>query len=528
MYITQGLHRHLQQQPDVVAIRAPGRNLTFAELEQRVARLAGAFKALGIGSGERVAMLSLNSHRYIEYYLAVPWADAVLNPVNSRWSVAEILYALDDSQTSLLIVDETFKAMGAQLIERASTVRQVIYAGDGGTPPGMLSYETLLAAAEPVQDARRHGDALAGIFYTGGTTGAPKGVMLSHNNLASSALATLSAGEYAARTVYLHVMPMFHVAGFAALNALLISGGTHILLPSFVPQAVLETIYRERVTQLLLAPTMLQMLLKWCDDNPQAAALLDLSSIERITYGASPITPALLDRACRMFQAASFTQGYGMTELSPMATVLTQEMHREAGRAKGRHRSGGRAAIGCEVRIVGPDHKPVATGEVGEVAVRGDNVMMGYWERPEETAKAVIDGWMHTGDGGYMDEEGYVYLVDRMKDMIISGGENVYSIEVENVVAQHPAVAQCAVIGIPDPQWGETVHAIVIAKAGAQLNAAELVAFCKDRIAGYKCPRSVDVRAEPFPLSGAGKVLKRELRRPFWESGAAAVQARAG
>ncbi|HEY8336329.1 MAG TPA: fatty-acid--CoA ligase, partial [Tardiphaga sp.] len=182
----------------------------------------------------------------------------------------------------------------------------------------------------------------------------------------------------------------------------------------------------------------------------------------------------------------------------------------------------------CEVRIVGPDHKPVATGEVGEVAVRGDNVMMGYWERPEETAKAVIDGWMHTGDGGYMDEEGYVYLVDRMKDMIISGGENVYSIEVENVVAQHPAVAQCAVIGIPDPQWGETVHAIVIAKAGAQLNAAELVAFCKDRIAGYKCPRSVDVRAEPFPLSGAGKVLKRELRRPFWESGAAAVQARAG
>jgi long-chain acyl-CoA synthetase len=169
----------------------------------------------------------------------------------------------------------------------------------------------------------------------------------------------------------------------------------------------------------------------------------------------------------------------------------------------------------------------VPNGEVGEVAVRGQNVMMGYWERPEETAKAVVDGWMHTGDGGYMDDEGYIYLVDRMKDMIISGGENVYSIEVENVVAQHPAVAQCAVIGIPDPQWGETVHALVIPKPGSSVNAAEIIAFCKEKIAGYKCPRSVDVRSEPFPLSGAGKVLKRELRRPFWEN-ATAMQAKAG
>jgi long-chain acyl-CoA synthetase len=214
--------------------------------------------------------------------------------------------------------------------------------------------------------------------------------------------------------------------------------------------------------------------------------------------------------------------------LSPLATHLPWDQHTgEAAARKNRQRACGRAAIGCEVRIVDADRKPVAPGVVGEVAVRGQNVMMGYWERPEETARALIDGWMHTGDGGYMDEEGYVYLVDRMKDMIISGGENVYSMEVENAIAQHPAVSQCAVIGIPSEQWGETVHAFVIPKAGAHVNAAEIIAFCKEKIAGYKCPRSVDVRTDPFPLSGAGKVLKRELRR-LHAQGSTPAQAKAG
>jgi long-chain acyl-CoA synthetase len=212
-----------------------------------------------------------------------------------------------------------------------------------------------------------------------------------------------------------------------------------------------------------------------------------------------------------------FMQAYGMTELSPIATLLMPEDHIGAGRAKGRHRSAGRAAVGVEVKIVDANDRPVPPGTVGEIAVRGDVVMMGYWNRPEETAKAVVDGWMHTGDGGRMDEDGFVYVVDRIKDMIITGGENVYSTEVENVVAQHPAVLQCAVIGIPDPQWGEAVHAVVVVKPGAALDAADLIDFCKERIGGYKCPRSVDVRAEALPMSGAGKILKRELRRPFWE-----------
>jgi long-chain acyl-CoA synthetase len=257
-------------------------------------------------------------------------------------------------------------------------------------------------------------------------------------------------------------------------------------------------------------------------DHP-AIGSRDMSSLQQIYYGASPISEALLDRAIKALPGVHFIQAYGMTELSPIATLLPWEDHIGEGRKKGRHRSGGRATVGCEVRIVDPNDQPVASGVVGEIAVRGDNLMMGYWERPEETAKAIVNGWMHTGDGGYMDEDGYVYVVDRLKDMIITGGENVYSAEVENIVAQHPAVAQCAVIGIPDPQWGEQVHAVVVVRSGARLTQEELLTFCKEKIGGYKCPRSADIRGEPLPMSGAGKILKRELRRPYWEGRRRAV-----
>jgi long-chain acyl-CoA synthetase len=257
---------------------------------------------------------------------------------------------------------------------------------------------------------------------------------------------------------------------------------------------------------------MIQMLV----DHP-AIGNYDLSSLKRIIYGAAPITEAVLDRATAKLPGVEFMQAYGMTELSPVATLLHPQEHVGESRAKGRHRSAGRAVIGCEVRIVDADDRPVPVGEVGEVVVRGRNVMMGYWERPEETAKAIVDGWMHTGDGARMDEDGFIYIVDRVKDMIISGGENVYSLEVENVVARHPDVAQCAVIGIPDEHWGEIVHAVVVPKSDARPTAEEIIAFCKQHIAGYKCPRSVEIRDEPLPMSGAGKILKRDLRKPYWE-----------
>ncbi|MDT4810279.1 3-[(3aS,4S,7aS)-7a-methyl-1,5-dioxo-octahydro-1H-inden-4-yl]propanoyl:CoA ligase [compost metagenome] len=516
MYLTQGLLRHMQQRPNATAIRYQGRSLSFAKLGDRVARLAGALKSLGVASGERVAMLSLNSQRYIEYYLAVPWADAVLNPINIRWSAAEIVYSLNDSQTSVLIVDDTFHQLGAQVAVEAESIRLMIYAGDGETPEGMLNYEALIAENEPVEDAHRCGDALLGIFYTGGTTGSPKGVMLSHNNIGISALATQDRVRYGPHTRYLHTMPMFHLADLSAIVVLLISGGLHIVLPAFKPQEVLEQISQEQATDAFLAPTMLQMLLDWRQANPASTAL-DMSSLRNIAYGASAITPALLNRARQTFPSAQFIQGYGMTEMSPGITMLGAEYHCEEHQRSGKMYSAGQPINCVEIRIVDAEDREVPRGTVGEILVRGPSVMLGYWNKPQATAEALRGGWMHTGDGGYMDADGFIYICDRLKDMIVSGGENIFTAEVENAIVSHPAVAQAAVIGIPCDKWGETVHAVIVLKPGASVSEDEVVAHCRTLIAGYKVPRSIEFR-DSLPISSVGKVLKNELRKPFWEN----------
>ena len=511
MNVTHGLRRALQINAAGLATVFKDRRRNWAEIGDRVARLASALRALGVNEGDRVAVLMLNSDRYLELYLATAWAGAVIVPLNIRWSPLENEDALLDCRANVLVVDTAFAATGATMAKALSDLT-LIFADDTDTPAGMENYEALIARSAPVPDVMRKGEDLAGIFYTGGTTGRSKGVMLSHRNLMANALNALGEGMFQASAVYLHAAPMFHLANGAAMYSLLLSGGSNVIVQSFTPEGVMSVIQNERVTDVLLVPTMIQMLV----DHP-ALGSYDLSSLKEITYGASPISEAVLDRTTAALPKIRLTQAYGMTELSPIATILHWNEHIDDGRAKGRHRGAGRATLGCEVRIVDADDKPVATGVVGEIAVRGDVVMMGYWERPEETAKAVIDGWMHTGDGGYMDKDGFIYVVDRVKDMIISGGENVYSVEVENAIAKHPAVAQCAVIGIPSAQWGEQVHAVVVTKSGAALTEDELIAFCKTLIAGYKCPRSADISETPLPLSGAGKILKRELRRPFWE-----------
>jgi long-chain acyl-CoA synthetase len=510
--LTQALHRAVQQKGDRVAVRFGARQTTFRQFADRVARLAGVLRNLGMRAGDRVAMLAQNSDRYLEYQMAVPWAGGVLNPCNTRWSAAEILYSLDDSGSSILIVDETYRELAESLRGKTLTLREIIYYGDGPVPDGMHDYEALIAQTAPVEDAMRCGDDLAGIFYTGGTTGFPKGVMLSHTNMMSSGLSVRAEGIATPDGVYLHAAPMFHLADMGMAMAHWIEGNMHTVIPSFSPELVLDAIERDRVTHVLLVPTMIQMLV----DHSAMRRPRDLSCLQTIIYGASPISEAVLDRTMAALPNVTLMQAYGMTELSPVATISSAWCHRAEGRRRGKLRSNGRASYCTEVRIVDPEDREVPLGTVGEIIVRGPNVMLGYWNKPELTAAALRGGWMHTGDGGYMDEDGFVFVVDRQKDMIISGGENVYSAEVENAITQHPAVATCAVIAVPNDVWGESVHAIVTLKAGAALSAEALIAHTKSLIAGYKCPHSVEFR-QALPLSGTGKILKTELRKPFWE-----------
>lgn len=509
MYLTQPLHRALQQHPERIACIYADRERTFAEFAERVARLAGGLHQLGVRSGHRVAMLALNSDRYLEYLAAVPWADGVLVPVNTRWSASEIGHALRDCEAQVLLIDDEFMPMLPELRASVPVLRKVIYVGDGSAN-GLVDYEELVAGSDPVSDARRGGDALAALFYTGGTTGLAKGVMLSHANLMVSALGCAAVGYWVTQGGrYLHSAPMFHLADLCLWMAHSLAGNTHVIVPKFDPTAVLAAVAKHRVTDLFLVPTMIQMLV----DHPGAAGY-DLSSVRRFCYGASPISEAVLQRTMRLLPDVGLAQAYGMTELSPVATLLGPDDHR-GGTA--RLRSAGRAAPHSEVRIVDERDNEVPRGTVGEIVCRGGHVMLGYWKQPEATAAAVRDGWMHTGDGGYMDQDGYLYVVDRIKDMIVSGGENVYSAEVENALCQHPAVAACAVIGVPDPTYGERVHAVVVAAPGADVTAEALRAHAKGLIAGYKAPRTFEF-VDELPRSGAGKVLKRELRRRHWEA----------
>ena len=503
MRITQSLHNAVQQAPERTSTVCGTRRRTVAETFDRVSRLAGALQGLGVTPGDRVGVYAMNSDRYYELYFAVPWAGGVINPVNTRWSAIEVAYSLVDCQTEVLVVDDTFAPSVPALREAFPGLRAVIFSGEGETPEGMLNFETLVAEAEPVADVERGGDDLFGIFYTGGTTGEPKGVMLSHQACLTSAMGCLVTTDVFTRGgVTLHAAPMFHLADVASFNIGNLTGAVHVFVPGFTPDGVAAAIQEHLVTDALLVPTMIQLLV----DDPGVGDY-DLSSVARILYGASPISEALLERARAALPNAGFAQAYGMTELAPVATLMTEEDHQDPTLA----RSCGRPAAHAEVRIVSPDDGELPRGEVGEIVVRGDHVMAGYWNKPEQTAEALRGGWMHTGDAGRMDDRGYVFVVDRIKDMIITGGENVYSVEVENAVAKHPAVQQAAVVGLPDDQWGERVHAFVVAKPGQSLTLEELQEFCRPLIAGYKLPRGLEL-IPAFPVSGAGKVLKRELR----------------
>jgi len=509
MGLARLVRRAAQVNAHGIATRMEGRERSWAQFADRIARLAGALRGLGIEPGQRIAMLALNSDRYLEYFFAVAWSGGVFVPINTRLAPPEIHYWLTDSGSRVLFLDAHFAPQLPGIRAQVPGVAHCVFVGDGPAPEGCLDFEELIVSHAPVADAARTGDDLAGLFYTGGTTGRSKGVMLSHRNLTINALQLLAPLDADGNDRYLHAAPMFHLADGAMTFTFTTLAAGHVFIEAFEPERTLRAIEEHRITWTLLVPTMVNMLVH----HPKIASF-DLSSLRGLVYGASPMPEAVIRRAMEVVPHVRFYQAYGQTEAAPALTVNGPEHHDPDGPYL---RAAGVAVPGVELAIHDEHGDEVPRGTVGEVCARGENVMLGYWNLEAETRETLRDGWLHTGDGGFMDEHGVLTIVDRVKDMIISGGENVYSAEVESAIHQHPAVAECAVIGIPHEKWGEQVHAIVRLHEPGAVDEDGLIAHCKRLIAGYKCPRSVEFREAPLPLSGAGKVLKKELRAPYWK-----------
>jgi long-chain acyl-CoA synthetase len=512
MYVTQGLRRAAQIRPREQSTVCRDRRRIWSETADHVARVAGGLKQAGVQPGDRVAILGLNSDRYFELMYAIPWLGAAMVPVNTRLATPEVQYILEDSGARVLFIDGAMKAHAAALAGQMPTVEAMFYLDDDAPPAGMRPYEELVAAPA-IADASAGGDTLAGLFYTGGTTGKSKGVMLSHNNIVWNAMNAIAGFHFDHAMTWIHSAPMFHLADGGATFGVTACGGRHVFVPRFDPDDCLHTMEQEKVTHAVYVPTMLNMLA-----NHPTVGNFDLSNLKYIPYAASPMPEGVLRKALEVFPNCQFIHAYGMTEAAPGLTVLPPRYTTLDGRYAGRLKSCGQAVHTAEVKIVDENRQELPRGTIGEVAAKGPMIMLGYWNKPEQTAAVLQDGWYYSGDAAYMDDEGFIFIVDRLKDMIITGGENVYSAEVENAISLLTGVAEVAVIGIPDPKWGETVHAVIVPRADANLSAEAVIEHCRTQIAGYKCPRSVEFRDTPLPLSGAAKVLKRELREPFWKA----------
>jgi long-chain acyl-CoA synthetase len=500
------VREHAASRGDSVAIEHEGRTLTFGELDERSSRLAQSLRATGVRAGDRVAYLDRTAPEVIELLFAASKLGAVIVPMNWRLAVPELAAVIRDSQARVLIAGPGYADVAADLVGGRG---QLVLVGE--------AYEAWLAA-HPALDPGDRGGAHDVIvqMYTSGTTGVPKGVLTTHRNLAAAA-ETSPLWGFDAGTVSLTPLPMFHIGGIGWAFVGLWNGAATILVRDFDPARVLETLERRRVTNAVFVPTMLQML-----TAVPGAAERDFSELRSIAYGASPITTTVLKAALRTFRCPLFGI-YGLTETTGAITQLDPGDHEPDGPREHLLRSAGRPYPWVELRIVDPDSgREQGPREVGEVWLRAPNVAAGYFNRPAETARALTsDGWLRTGDGGYLDEEGYLYLTDRIKDMIVSGGENVYPIEVEEVLSQHPGVREAAAIGVPHERWGEMVVALVVRRPGCAVDLDDLLAFARQRLAGYKLPRRVEF-VDELPRTPTGKVLKRELRARYREAPSAA------
>lgn len=500
-------HRYPQAQ----AVTFEGRTRTWSEVHARARNIAAAFEDMGLQPGERVAYLGFNSDALFELSFAPAMARLEMVVMNFRWSLPECIAALEDTAPRVLVFDAAHAELARAAAAACPSVTHLVQAGETGQ-----------AGATPLDDlARREGtpatrgsggeDTLI-IYFTGGTTGRSKGVMISHANMLTNALGAPPIMRNQIGRAQIIIGPMFHMAPGSRIYSAVLLNAHSVIMPKFDMVGMMELVARHRVHAVTMVPTMMHMLLEHPEFHRH-----DLSSLGPIMLGGSPTPPALLERALEAFPGALFSNGYGMTEMSNLIAALTPEYHVLEGPMAGKLQSVGRPVPYLDVRVVDSEDNDLPQGQIGEIVARGPTVMKGYLNRADETADALRGGWFHTGDMGRFDENGLLYIAGRLKDMIITGGENVYPTEVEDVLTAHPAVSQAAVIGVPDDKWGEAVHAIVILTEGAAPDADALIAHCRAHIAGYKVPRGITFRTEPMPLSGANKVLKTELRKPFIE-----------
>lgn len=495
---------HAVKRPDAVALVVGERTITFAELDSRSSQAAQAFRAAGVGFGDRVAFIEKNGAEFFEVVCGLAKLGAVGVPVNWRLAAPEMLHIIEDAQAKALVVGPEFFGHVETIEDGLTTVQTIVAVGDHARWPSFDDWVAGHSAEDP--GVTTGPDDVAFLMYTSGTTGSPKGVMLSNENYFSKATGIAHQWRFDADSVSLAVMPMFHMAGSGWALVGLYEGCTTVVLRDVDPRAILDAIARHGITNLLLVPAVIQMLLA----APQDA---DFSRVRAIVYGASPITDDVLVKGLRRF-GCEFLQVYGLTETTGSITQLDDHNPVHSPELL---RSCGRPYPWVELRIVDKNGADVPNGTVGEVWTRSPQNMLGYWNNPEATAATVTsDGWLKTGDAGYLDDDGYVYLHDRLKDMIVSGGENVSPAEVENVLMTHPDVGDVAVIGVPDERWGEAVKAVVVPAVGTSPSEAELIAYARQRLGGYKLPKSVDF-AEGLPRTPSGKLLKRTLREPYWE-----------
>lgn len=502
MSVHQLLAGAVQKCPKATAIQFEGLSVTWAQLQQRVASRAQMLKQLGLQPGDRVAVLSANVPECMEAHFSVFWAGMVLVPLNTRLSVVEQTYILDHCDCSHLFFDERNAHLAGQLVQQLPELRHSpltpISQWGGRSDP--------LAGQAQMPFVHSAADATAAIFYTGGTTGKPKGVELTHIALLIQALAAKDNYELSENTVFLHSAPMFHLADFVVSMASTAGLACHSFMPEFSPVAVLDRIEKEGVNVVIMVPTMIAGVLEAAVGREAV-----LSRLHKIMYGTAPIQEPLLLQLLQVVPTVELVQCYGQTEAGGGATVLFPDRHVLEGPKAGKLKSAGQCIPAFMLRIVNPEGEVVANGDVGEIELAGPGIMKSYWKEPELTAQVIQDGWLHTGDLGVLDDDGFVTIAGRLKDMIITGGENVFAGEVESALMFHEAVESAAVIGVPDAKWGESVHAVVCLKPGHSCTPQELIAFCRDRIAHYKAPRSLVLREGPLPVSGVGKVRKVDL-----------------